>query len=194
MENVNKSLREQLRRLRTFLAFLIPVGEMEEEPRTNVVLNVSMHEDRESLKEIETWLGKAPDNTELLAIVVGQDSDSGSLPLMPLPVCVAVALFNGHKLGLSENEVMSRLRQAYDGVMWEWEDGRTTNFKKELDKKSRVVPIILRRISLLLEEMKVLQKGNRLYRCQWTDFIHFLIAGFNVDMPGSRLPKFPAVL
>jgi hypothetical protein len=103
-------LLQQCERLQRVYGHLLPIIESSEDSS----LMVYPHEvDRTILRK---WLRRPVASTKLLALQVGKDAKKCEVLLMH--VTLAIAIFNGKQLGLTERQVVKKLSLKYGVHAW----------------------------------------------------------------------------
>lgn len=178
------NVREQLERLDEKLGLLVPVVEDEESymvkgSKTYFDYNVLF-----SREETAPILDQAVD-VRLLTICVCEDVEEAN-PLMPIEVCVAIAFYNGERLGLTHEEVGRHLEEAYADVVWQdGEEAVTLSDRLATKASQRAVRVVGRRLHNLELELK--EMGVQGY-CRWASFLQYLCAGYYGDSLSKIAP------
>jgi len=80
---------------------------------------------------LEQWLNRIVTSTRLLTFFIGEEVEEVEY-MLPIPFFVAIAQFNGERLGLTQEETLIRISQNYRDCEWS-EHG---NFEDTMEQQS----------------------------------------------------------
>ena len=128
----------------------------------------------------------------IMLIAVGAGIDAGVerlLPLLPLPVFMAICLENGRRLGVSNEGIINSMRDASGKVDWEMPELKSVQSSMRRHSREIIVSLLRERIQRIGHELDWFFGDANPHRCVWRHFIFFMYAGL-LDARSLQMPDF----
>ena len=126
----------------------------------------------------------------LIAVGMGMDAGVGRLlPLLPLPVFMAICLENGQRLGVHEEISMHSIGEARGKISWEMPELKSVSSSMKRLSRKIILSILRERIQRIGYELGQLFGDVKPHRCVWGHFIHYMYAGL-LDARSLQMPDF----